>query len=95
MLELARPRRAGCLGDGWRLGFGGDVFNTAYYLCRLGVPVAFFSALGIDPFSDELHQAWAEAGLDVSLVLRDPERLPGLYAIRKIGRASCRERVSR
>jgi len=82
MLELARPLRAGCLGDGWRLGFGGDVFNTAYYLGRLGVPVAFLSALGADPYSVEMRQAWADAGLDVSLVLTDPRRMPGLYAIR-------------
>ena len=34
--------------------FGGDVMNTAVYLAREGVPAAFGSALGNDPFSDEM-----------------------------------------
>lgn len=77
MLELSRRTR-----DGWQLRYGGDTVNTAVHLARLGVPVAFASALGADPFSMELRQAWADEGLDVSLVLTDPDRVPGLYAIR-------------
>jgi 2-dehydro-3-deoxygluconokinase len=75
MLELARQ------GDLWRLGAAGDSFNTALYLRRLGAQVRYFTALGTDPFSDEMLQGWAREGLDTSLVLRDPARLPGLYAI--------------
>ncbi|MEO6079150.1 MAG: sugar kinase [Steroidobacteraceae bacterium] len=76
MLELARQ-------DGlWRLGTAGDSFNTALYLQRLGAQVRYLTALGQDPFSEEILQSWAEEGLDASLVLRDPNNLPGLYAIR-------------
>jgi 2-dehydro-3-deoxygluconokinase len=76
MLELARS------GDAWQLGAAGDTFNTALYLHRLGAQVRYFTALGTDPFSDEMLQDWTREGLDTSLVLRDPARLPGLYAIR-------------
>lgn len=76
MLELSR------FGDGWRLGYGGDTLNTAIHLARLGHDVAFLTALGSDPFSVDLLAEWAGEGLDTSLVLTDPERMPGLYAIR-------------
>ena len=33
-------------------GFGGDTLNTALYLARLGVPTAYVTALGTDPFSE-------------------------------------------
>ncbi len=76
MLELARD------GERWCLGHAGDTFNTALYLRRLGVPVAYLTALGADPFSQEMRAAWMREGIDVSLVLTDPARLPGFYAIR-------------
>ncbi len=76
MLELIRDA------DRWRLGYAGDTFNTALYLSRLGVPTAFMTALGTDPFSEELRTEWRADGLDTSLVLADPARLPGLYAVR-------------
>jgi 2-dehydro-3-deoxygluconokinase len=81
MLELTRVGQTGRLGEGWRLGFGGDTFNTAWYLRRLGLPVAYFTALGSDAYSLEMRAAWQAAGMDLSLVLTDSERLPGLYAI--------------
>lgn len=76
MLELSRR------GDLWQLGAAGDSFNTALYLRRLGAEVRFLTALGRDPFSEEMLHSWVGEGLDTSLVLRDPGRLPGLYAIR-------------
>jgi 2-dehydro-3-deoxygluconokinase len=76
MLELTRDA------DRWQLGYAGDVFNTALYLCRAGVPTAFMTALGADAFSQELRAQWQADGLDLSLVLTDPSRLPGLYAVR-------------
>jgi 2-dehydro-3-deoxygluconokinase len=82
MLELSRSGAGQRLGEGWRLSFAGDTFNTAIYMQRLGAPVAYFTALGTDPYSDEMRAAWAAEGIDLSLVLRDPERMPGLYAIR-------------
>lgn len=76
MLELARE------GELWRLGAAGDAFNTALYLRRLGASVRFLTALGVDPFSQEMLDCWSGEGLDTSLVLRDQLALPGLYAIR-------------
>ncbi len=77
MVELAR--RAG---GGWNLGYGGDTVNTAVHLARAGHDVAYMTALGTDPFSDDLvNRQWPGEGLDTSLVLRDPARGPGLYAI--------------
>lgn len=81
MLELSRTGQNKRLGEGWRLGFAGDTFNTAYYLRRLGLPVAYMTALGIDDYSVEMRAAWTGLGIDVSLVLTDTARLPGLYAI--------------
>lgn len=75
MLELSRE------GSGWRLGYGGDTLNTAIHLARLGHDVAFLTALGSDPFSADLRAQWAQEGLDTGLVLTDPARMPGLYAI--------------
>jgi 2-dehydro-3-deoxygluconokinase len=62
-------------------GFGGDTLNTALYLARLGVPTAYVTALGTDPFSDTLLDAWQHEGIDTGSVLRLPGRLPGLYMI--------------
>src|ERR1700690_3785029 len=76
MLELVR------VGDGWQLNHAGDAFNTALNMRRLGVPVAFLSALGTDPFSVEMRAAWLREQIDITMVLTDPTRLPGLYAIR-------------
>jgi 2-dehydro-3-deoxygluconokinase len=76
MLELVR------VGDGWQLNHAGDAFNTALTMRRLGVPVAFLSALGTDPFSLEMRAGWLREQIDTSMVLTDPTRLPGLYAIR-------------
>lgn len=75
MLELSPA------GEAWRLGHGGDTLNTAIHLARLGIETAYFTALGADPFSDDLRAAWAAEGLDTSLILTDPTRRPGLYAI--------------
>jgi 2-dehydro-3-deoxygluconokinase len=76
MLELVR------VGDGWQLNYAGDTFNSALTLQRLGVPAAYLSALGTDPFSREMRAGRQREGVDVSLLLIDPTRLPGLYAIR-------------
>ncbi len=80
MLELA-PARLERGGDGYKLGFGGDTLNTAIHLARSGHNVAYLTALGTDPFSDNLRARWQSEGLDPSLILADPARHPGLYAI--------------
>ncbi|WP_440979774.1 sugar kinase [Sphingomonas pseudosanguinis] len=84
MIELSGGGAMGgtARGQGWRLSYGGDTLNTALHMARSGAEVAYATALGTDPFSDDLLRAWADDGLDVSMVLRDPSRMPGLYAIR-------------
>ncbi|MDI4656515.1 sugar kinase [Xanthobacter autotrophicus] len=76
MVELARGS------DGrFGLAYGGDTFNTAVYLARAGVDVAYATALGDDTFSSEILALGAAEGVDMSLVPRLRGRVPGLYLI--------------
>jgi 2-dehydro-3-deoxygluconokinase len=81
MIEL-RPHAPGLLAQG----YAGDTYNTAVYLARLDVDarldVQYATALGGDPFADEMLAAWRAEGVGESLVRRIPERSTGLYAIR-------------
>ena len=76
MIELTR-------GNDGRLAFasGGDTFNTAVYLARAGIDVAFATALGDDRYSDAILAQAAAEGVQCDLVLRAGGRLPGLYMI--------------
>lgn len=78
MLELSA---ADSKPDLRRLGFGGDTLNTAVYLARLGVAVDYVTALGDDPYSARMIEAWREEGVGTQLVQRVAGRLPGLYMI--------------
>src|SRR5215510_13185438 len=62
--------------------FGGDTLNTAVYLARLGIPVDYVTALGDDPWSEEMLSAWRHEGVGTHLVVRVPGRLPGLHIIK-------------
>ena len=84
--------RVACLGEGMielfrdadgglRQGVGGDTMNTAIYLARLGVRVEYVTALGCDPESDRIIGALEQESVATSLVLRVPDRLPGLYIV--------------
>ena len=76
MIELSQA------GDGLlQRSWGGDTLNTAVYLARLGIAVDYVTALGGDPLSDEMAEAWQAEGVGTSLVVRVPGRLPGLYLI--------------
>lgn len=77
MVELSRGAEPGA----WRLHYGGDTLNTALHLARLGADVGYLTALGADPFSAELRRVLAAEGLDPALILTDPARTVGLYAI--------------
>jgi 2-dehydro-3-deoxygluconokinase len=61
--------------------YGGDTLNTAVYLARLGVTVDYVTALGDDPWSDQMIASWHREGVGTGLVIRVPGKLPGLYAI--------------
>lgn len=76
MIELS-PAAEGLLSRS----YGGDTLNTAVYLARLGVAVDYVTALGDDPWSDELLRAWEAEGVGTKLVVRVPGQLPGLYVI--------------
>lgn len=76
MVELAREP------DGrFGLKYGGDTFNTAAYLARAGMQVAYATALGDDPYSAGIRNLAVEEGVGTDLVLTVPGRLPGLYLI--------------
>jgi 2-dehydro-3-deoxygluconokinase len=65
--------------DAVRLSIGGAESNVAIGLSRLGVPVAWISALGDDELGElVLHRVRAE-GVDTSAVRRVPDRPTGLY----------------
>ena len=52
-------------------------------LARLGVEVAYITALGDDPFSDDMLTGWRREGVSTAYVLRLP---PGLYLFRRVTR---------
>jgi 2-dehydro-3-deoxygluconokinase len=62
-------------------GYGGDTLNTAVYFARLGSTVDYFTALGDDPWSDEMIAGWRVEGVGTGHVARVPGKLPGLYMI--------------
>jgi 2-dehydro-3-deoxygluconokinase len=73
LIELARGA------DGrFALSCGGDTFNTAVYLARAGLDVAFAAAVGDDPYSDSIVALAAAEGVSSDLILRIPGRLPAL-----------------
>ena len=66
------------------VGYGGDTFNTAVYLSRLGVRASYATAVGRgDPFSAGILDLMAAEGIGPELVVQAPGRLPGLYAIHR------------
>lgn len=76
MIELS-PAAGGLLSRG----YGGDTLNTAVYLARLGVAVDYVTALGDDPWSEEMLAGWQAEGVGIGQVVRVPGRVPGLYVI--------------
>jgi 2-dehydro-3-deoxygluconokinase len=76
MVELSRGPEGR-----YGLAYGGDTFNTAVYLARAGIPTTYATALGDDPYSDELMALASAEGVGTDLMLRVPGRQPGLYLI--------------
>ena len=76
LVELARGA------DGrFALSCGGDTFNTAVYLARAGLDVAFATALGDDPYSDSIVALAAAEGLSSKLMFRATGKLPPLCLV--------------
>lgn len=68
-------------------GFGGDTLNTAAYLAAcMGSSGSsrFVTALGNDPLSISMVNAWKALSIDVSGVIHLDGELPGIYAIENI-----------
>ncbi|MFJ8141103.1 sugar kinase [Streptomyces sp. NPDC096013] len=64
--------------DDLRVSVAGAESNVAMYLADLGVPVAWVSAVGDDPFGRRVLAEVGAAGVDVSGVRSDPGRPTGL-----------------
>lgn len=76
MVELARGP------DGrFGLAYGGDTFNTAVYMARGGVNIAYATALGDDPYSDGIRALANSENVAGDLIGAEPGRMPGLYMI--------------
>ena len=76
MVELARGSD-----ERFGLGYGGDTFNTAVYLARAGLEVAYATALGDDPYSAGITATAQRERVATDLIVTVPGRLPGLYLI--------------
>ena len=76
MVELTRGSDAR-----FSLAFGGDTFNTAVYLARAGVDVAYATAVGDDPYSADIISVAKSEGVATDLIQILPGRMPGLYVI--------------
>lgn len=68
------------------LSFAGDTLNFAIYLSRLlqkhAFDIHYVTALGQDPYSDQMLLNWQTEGLKTDLIQRIENKLPGLYLIR-------------
>ena len=65
--------------------FGGDTLNTALYLARLSqdnnLQVSYATAMGSDPLSQQIINAWQDEQIDSSLVSQFDDKQPGLYLV--------------
>ena len=65
--------------------YGGDVANTGVYLARLlqtaGLSVEFISAIGDDPYSDQMRHFLAQEKLGTKHLISIPNTMAGLYFI--------------
>jgi 2-dehydro-3-deoxygluconokinase len=83
MVELSL-REIGSVGSSAVIGYAGDTYNTAVYLRRLGLEVAYATAVGKgDPFSAGIMATLTDEGIGRGLVVEVEGRLPGLYAIQR------------
>ncbi|MBN2550718.1 MAG: carbohydrate kinase family protein [Anaerolineales bacterium] len=62
-----------------RSSFGGVARNVAENLARLGHPVRLLAAVGSDQMGERLIEQSAQAGVDISAVIRIPDRTTGAY----------------
>lgn len=69
-------------GNHFHLGFAGDVYNVAVYFARsTAVPVDMVTAVGIDPYSNRMVDAWCSEGVQARYLRCLADRMPGLYLV--------------
>ena len=72
---------ASVTGDSFVRSPGGKAGNQAVQLARLGIPTSLVARVGIDPFGDDLVAAMTAAGVDASLIARDPDQATGASTV--------------
>ena len=83
LIEMARGA------DGrFSLSCGGDTFNTAVYLARAGIEVAFVTALGDDSYSDSIWRLPQPKASRGNLSFASPADCLGLPSSKTVRRAS-------
>ena len=79
MAELSPvPGESGSL---MKLGFGGDTFNTAIYLSRMGGQADYITRLGDDPYSQQILDMLRCENVGIDHIEQVAGRCVGLYAI--------------
>lgn len=81
MIEFNRQKPGGYGRVYWLEGHGGDTSNCAIAAARQGASAGYVTAIGSDPFGDELMRLWAAEGVDASAVIRRPDALTGIYFV--------------
>lgn len=76
MIEMARRSD-----DAFDLQVGGDTFNTAIYLARLGASVSYMTAVGDDPYSELILSVAHSEHVNTDSICVVAGRTPGLYLI--------------
>ncbi|WP_120495284.1 sugar kinase [Kiloniella sp. EL199] len=94
MIELSRVDVSGAAVSGagisgnqfefYQKRYGGDTYNTAYYLAQCAksaIDVSYVTALGDDTISKDMISTFSDAGVNTDLIEEIPGAVPGLYAI--------------
>lgn len=69
-----------------KMRFAGDTLNTAVYLARyqdkIDTNIFYGTAIGCDPYSQQMLNFWENEGIDTNLVQKMENKLSGLYFIK-------------
>ena len=72
-IDLSLPNSELIMVDNISNAVGGDAFNEAYTLARLGIPVKLMASVGSDSWGDFIIAKGSEAGIDMENVTRSNE----------------------
>lgn len=65
----------------YRQGFGGDTSNAMIAAARQGASTGYLSAVGQDPFGEQLIELWKREGVDSSKVRQVESGYTGIYFV--------------